>query len=239
MQSQVVELAAERQIALRDQGVLYRFTTQPISSDRWQKFFEQGATSTETRGNIKTVGDEMEAALVSLATDALLSATGYKTAAGAPLAGIEGWRDLIPRAHRLRVGRVLAYADAGASEEAISIGGGRPVALEVLWTANKDGLMERQTVVHRFSEPSFEHERKYRRAAASSVVVGGSRNGKTIWMGAQKALMAIYDELITGVDGYSYNGEELGTPARIAQYMDAYHKCAAAVQLFAEPVIEE
>ena len=41
------------------------------------------------------------------------------------------------------------------------------------------------------------------------------------------------------MDGYSYSGDELGAPARIAQYMDAYHKCAAAVQLFAEPEIEE
>ena len=71
-------------------------------------------------------------------------------------------------------------------------------------------------------------------------MVGGSRNGKTQWLGAQATLADLYDELIVSVEGYTVDG---AAPDRegIVEFMDTYHKVAAVDVLFAPaaPKVEE
>jgi hypothetical protein len=90
-------------------------------------------------------------------------------------------------------------------------------------------------LVHHFANPSFEQERRYRLQSARFAVVGGSKGGKTIYYGAEKTLVEIYDELIQSVEGYTWNGEPVTVPQ---QCMDTSHKVLAALQLFKSPPAE-
>jgi hypothetical protein len=86
---------------------------------------------------------------------------------------------------------------------------------------------------HVFESPTAEQNRRYRRDDSRAQIIGGSRKGTTIFHGAQRALAALYDELIVSVAGYAVNGVALEGREEIARHMDTYHKVAAAAQLFA------
>lgn len=231
-----LDLAGERKIAIRDRGVLYRFTLQRVTGERWLKYFEGIESSSETRGREQFNTIDASSALLSLVGDLLISATGYKIAGDLPITSLENWQQKIPMGHRLAIGNVLTSAAPSTEDgEVVCLGGDRSVEIESLWNADDEGNMARYPrLVHKFKEPSFDHERRYRRDSGRSKVIGGSRTGKTVWMGAQPTLIKIYDELIQGVEGYCYGSDDLGAPGHIVQYMDAHHKVMAARQLFGQ-----
>jgi hypothetical protein len=81
--------------------------------------------------------------------------------------------------------------------------------------------------------PTVEQQRRYSRDMSRSQVIGGSRAGKTRWLGAQATLVDLYDELILSVEGYVANGEPVCDDREmIIASMDTYHKVAAAEALF-------
>ena len=93
---------------------------------------------------------------------------------------------------------------------------------------------------HNFKTPTAEQQRRLSRDSSRSRVVGGARNGKTLWLGAQATLADLYDELIVSVEGYAVDGK---APEReeVIEFMDTYHKVAAVDVLFAPaaPKVEE
>jgi hypothetical protein len=232
----LLDLASERHIAIRDRAVLYRFLLKPVTGDRWLTYFQSIESSSETRGREQFNTIDAGSALLSLVEDLLISAWGYKTPGDQTVSSLEGWKQKIPMGHRMAIGTVLTSAAPSTEDgEVVCLGGDRSVEIESLWNADDKGNMERYPrLVHKFKEPSFDHERKYRRDSGRSKVIGGSRTGKTVWMGSQPTLIKIYDELIQGVEGYCYGDDDLSAPGHIVQYMDAHHKVIATRQLFGQ-----
>jgi len=119
------------------------------------------------------------------------------------------------------------------------------IRLDALWSNSEGGTDKVVGLKHAFGTPTVEQQRRYNRDMSRSQVVGGSRTGKTRWLGAQPTLVELYDELITAVDGYSVNGQVLDfdNPDReaIIRNMDTFHKVVAAEALFTpvQPVFDE
>ena len=108
-----------------------------------------------------------------------------------------------------------------------------PVYLDAIWSAGEDGVMRKfKGLRHNFKSPSSDQQRRISRDSSRSCIIGGSRTGKTQWMGAQATLAEIYDELIVSVDGYTVDGAVPDREA-VIEFMDTYHKVAAVDILFA------
>ncbi|MGC2108232.1 MAG: hypothetical protein WA655_01865 [Candidatus Korobacteraceae bacterium] len=235
---QSLELAGERRIAIKDHGKLLRFTLQPITREMWLKYFDAIVSTSENRGREQLNTFDAASPLLAMVAGSLSDASGYKLPEGVKqLSDIPDWKAKLPFSHRTAIGQVLTNvttaADADGEEAVIGLDS---VGLEALWNCDDNGVMFLHwPLVHRFSTPSFEHERRYMRDQSRSKVIGGSRTGKTVWMGMQHTLIDLYDKLVTSVDGYTANGNALGSRAKIVQYMDAYHKVVAAQQLFRAP----
>ena len=63
-------------------------------------------------------------------------------------------------------------------------------------------------------------------------MVGGSRAGTTKLLSAHGTMVKLYDELIQGVEGYSFAGRPLATREAVIREMDVVHKAVAVTQLF-------
>jgi hypothetical protein len=234
---QPLELAGERHIAIKDRNHFYRFTLAPIGREMWMKYFDSIVSTSENRNREQLNTFDTSTPLLALVSEALLSADGYKMQE--PISAIPNWKAQLPIGHRLAIGQVLTRVspvDAGSDDEAVALGS-ESVVLESLWNSDANGaMMLHRPLVHHFATPSFEDERRYLRDQSRSKVVGGSRTGKTVWTGVQRALVEIYDGLIQSVEGYSVNGASLaGATKEIPTYMDTYHKVVAAQQLFKAP----
>ncbi|MGB8887116.1 MAG: hypothetical protein WCC87_10365 [Candidatus Korobacteraceae bacterium] len=234
---QALELAGDRRIAIKDRGRLFRFTLAPIGREMWLKYFDSIVSTSENRGREQHNTFDTTSPLLAMVGEAITDASGYKLPEGAAkLADVADWKAKLPFSHRAAVGSVLtnvgAMADDGGEEGVIGLD---TVSLEALWSCDDNGVMFlHRPLVHRFTTPSFEHERRYMRDQSRSKVIGGSRTGKTVWTGVQRTLVEIYDELVVSVSGYALNSSPLG-PGQITQYMDTYHKVVAAQQLFRAP----
>jgi len=239
---QPLELAGERHIAIKDRGKLYRFTLSPITRELWMKYFDGIVSTSENRGDEQINVLDAGSPLLALVNEALIGAGGYKLPEGTgQINEIADWKAKLPFAHRLAVGQVLTRVAQSArfeDDEEAMMPGIDSVRLEALWNCDLNGVMALyRPLVHNFQTPQFEHERRYMRDQARSKVVGGSRTGKTVWMGVQRTLAEIYDELIESVEGYTFDGSRLGHP-NITRCMDTYHKVVAARQLFSAPQLD-
>jgi hypothetical protein len=238
-----IELAQPRVIVIDDRGFSYKLTVGRISKKAWLKYFEGIHSASEHQNGELVESFDATSARVELVTKELIDAEGY--ASSTPITSIANWQEQIPLRHRLTVGGVLVSARHSAyiaPENAPLPLGVETVFLDAVWAADEHGMMrEYQVLCHRFRTPSGEHQRRYARDSSRSRVIGGSRSGKTIYMGAQATLIDLYDELIESVEGYVVNGQELIGHEAIAREMDAYHKVVAAAQLFAPaaPKVEE
>jgi hypothetical protein len=153
---------------------------------------------------------------------------------------VQAWLEKLPPAHLVSVANVLRNVSREKNVEAITLGSER-IELSAVWGVTEDGkgMFKRSGLVHHFNTPSIDHQRRYSRESSRSVVVGGSRTGKTIWRGVQSTLVAIYDELVTGVEGYELGSETELNVDEIRASMDSYHKIAAAEALFAIATVDE
>ena len=240
-----IDLAAPRSIVIRQAGRAYTFHIRPITEQDWFAYFDSIVTTSERKGNDVVRRSDAGAAGVTLVEKVLTGAEGYRLPPGqTSLTGLDGWESKIPMQHRLAIAEVLLNVSAielGESDDALLIGS-EAVALEALWSADEQGNIRKHApLVHVFDTPSADHQRKYLRDASRSRIVGGSRQGRTVWQGAQRTLAALYDELIQDVQGYVWGSSSLACADRteIARRMDTRHKVAAAEKLFAPAVAED
>ncbi len=238
-----IDLARPRTIVLTDRGHRYTLTVGPIAKKQWLAYFA-GIESTSEIVNGKRVDSFVSAgARLELATSAIVDADGYNVPSGRTVTELESWQQLIPSAHRMAVGNLLVEVGQSAADDEYAITlGFEVVTLDAVWTWNgADAMDQVRSLRHVFGTPTVEHQRRYNRDMSRSVVVGGSRTGKTQWLGAQNTLVELYDELITSVSGYLVDGHTLEDRDEIVSRMDTYHKVAAATALFtpAAPVIAE
>lgn len=228
---QVIDLSANRTVVLSDRKHQYSFTLARIGASQWLKYFESVVSTSEQQGGSLVRTFDNSKARLDLVESALVSATGY---AGRPIEELTEWKSLLPLSHRMAIANLLLDVKSIDPDEddAITLGS-ETVRLQAVWSANDQGQMQSYSnLVHRFRTPTWEHQRKFQRAGARSKVVGGSRSGKTVWMGAQRELASLYDELIQSVSGYCSGFDQLQSTDRVIQEMDVYHKVAAAEQLF-------
>ena len=234
MPDQNIDLAQPRTLALTDRGHVYTFTVNPIPKKAWLQYFSGIESTSETiEGKVVNSFDSTGARLI-LASSVLSNATGYKFFGHDLITGVAGWQDLLPSAHRLAVSNMLTSVDRSSAteDEPITLGV-EAVRLNALWSWNSgDASMNLVSgLTHIFSVPTVEQQRRYNRDMSRSQVVGGSRTGKTRWLGAQATLAQLYDELIQDVEGYRVGDQPLHDRDRIVEKMDTYHKVVATEAL--------
>ncbi len=238
-----IEFKAPRIITIEDRGKHFNLTLARITKKQWLRYFEGILSTTENQSGKRVDIFDSSAARLELVEQSLIMAVGYALPSGkSDVTEIEGWKSQLPLSHRLGVANAIISVSPSeiSSDDSIALGQ-ESVYLDAIWSASDDGIMRRfHGLRHNFTTPSAEQQRRLSRDSSRSRVVGGSRHGKTQWLGAQATLADLYDELIVSVDGYTVDGE---TPDRdaIVEYMDTYHKVAAADMLFAPaaPKVEE
>jgi hypothetical protein len=236
-----IDLSQNRVFAFESGKRKYTMTIKPITKAMWLKYFA-GIVSTQELTPEGDTASSFDAtgARVELLESVLIDATGY-TREGVNLGDTEGWQSKLPIGHRRAVADLLVAVEsvppALTEEEAVQELGVQTVVLKATWTAGDDGKMHQVTgLKHVLREPTAAHQVRYSRAFSQSIVVGGSRTGQTRWLGAQKELIEMYDELIESTDGYVVNGNWDQDGVKAA--MDCYHKVAAVSALFTPVEVE-
>jgi hypothetical protein len=238
-----IELKAPRIIVIEDRGKQYVFTVARILKKQWLRYFDAILNISENQGGKRVDSFDSSTAQISLVEESLITASGYTLPEGkTAIDQVDGWKTMLPVSHRLGVGRALIAVSASqpTDEDAIALGQ-ESVYLDATWGVGEDGKMCRyHGLRHNFTVPTAEQQRRFARDNSRSRVVGGSRTAKTQWLGAQATLAELYDELIMSVEGYTVGGAAPDRDA-IVEYMDTYHKVAAADLLFAPaaPKVEE
>lgn len=230
-----IELAEPRVLTIKDRGNDFTLRVSRIPSKPWKRYFEGILSTSEMIDGKRVDSYDSSAARLELLEGQLLDATGYGS-----LEAVVDWRQKLPLSHRLAASNLLvAVSSAEPPNESRIALGAETVYLSAVWGADQAGKMRKFSgLEHRFRTPSAEHQRTFSRAASRSRIVGGSRQGKTVWIGAQQALMDLYDELIQAVEGYEVHGKPLGEDrASIVEWMDGYHKVAAADRLFSPAAV--
>ena len=238
-----IELNKPRVIVFDHRKRSYQLTIKVISDKEWLRYFEGIESTSENQEGQQVNFFDSSAARVALLERNLIGAAGYPEG----VTDTQNWQQLLPMSHRLSASNALVQVgkSADAEDDEVFSLGFENVFLDAVWTANDagDGMIKFHKLRHQFRTPTAEHQRRFSRDAGRSRIVGGSRTGKTQWLGGQPTLIKLYDELIENVDGYSVDGASLlGAPKdKIVLHMDAYHKVAAANELFspAAPLTEE
>ena len=230
-----IELTKPRVIPITDRGHTYTLTVSPISKKQWLDYFA-GIVSTSENVNGKTIESfDATGAKLALMNKILIDATGYRVKGDGNLTSQPNWQELIPANHRIAACNTLVTVThtVQPDEEPILLGA-ETVSIDPLWgSMGHAGVFKVIGLKHTFDTPTVEQQRRYSRDRSRSQVVGGSRNGKTRWLGAQATLAEIYDELIQSVEGYTVDGAPLIEKAAIIGFMDTYHKVFAVESLFA------
>jgi hypothetical protein len=235
MQSEnLIDLRKPRVIVIEDRGHSYTLTVAPITRKRWIEYFRGIVSTSEFVKGSLTDSFDSSGARLALVNDTLIDADGYLINGVMRVTEIDGWKNLIPVSHRVTVGNVLTMVERSAEDESPIMLGGEVVCLDAVWGRHASGAMQKvRGLRHTFASPSVEQQRRYSRDKSRSQVIGGSRYGKTRWLGAQATLAELYDELILSVEGYAINGVPLDDDRdQIIESMDTYHKVAAAESLF-------
>jgi|SRR6185437_14052695 len=234
-----IELTQPRVIAIDDHGKKYQLTVARITQKQWQRYFDAIQSTSENQGGKRVDSFDSTSGRLALVESALIDAKGYTSRE--PITSISEWQKKLPLSHRAGVGSALTDVSRSEAEgDAITLGR-ETIYLDAVWSADSNGIMRKfRGLRHSFQTPTAEQQHRYSRDASRSVLVGGARNGKTRWLGPQSTLLALYDELVLEVDGYTVNGEVLDRDGAIAN-MDGYHKVAAAAELFspAAPDVSE
>ncbi len=84
-------------------------------------------------------------------------------------------------------------------------------------------------LVHKFQSPSKDQRLAFQHLHSENVIVRGNRGGgdKVVLPSRMKGILAIYDSLIVGVEGYAIAGRAPRDPEEVVLFMDAQHKVAA------------
>jgi hypothetical protein len=234
----VVDLSAQRSIVLKQRGLDFTLTLRPITKEDWFAYFDKITITAEQRGRETIRTTQAGAAGIELVDKIIVGAEGYPLPEGVTaLTEVADWQTKLPLSHRLSVLDVLLDVRAvELADDEPFLFDRETVCMEALWSADEAGNMHRVTGLrHVFQTPSTEHYRSYMSQISRSVVVGGSRSGRTVYSGAQRVLCDIYDDLIKEIHGYSFNG----STNVWSDAMDTRHKVVAAERLFAAVEAEE
>ena len=224
-----LDLTKGRVIAITDRKRAFTLTLKPIEKKAWLRYFAAIVNTQElVDGELQQTYDSSGPRLELLEAH-LVDATGY-TKEGEDIKATAAWQSKLPMRHRRAAADLLVDCEVvkPSDEDELPALGTETVTLAATWTA-VDGHMQKFTgLQHIFRSPTAEHQKRYSRAMSRSVITGGSRTGKTNWLGAQDVLIEIYDELIEGTSGYDYGLGDGWDKSK----MDAYHKVTAAQALF-------
>lgn len=234
----LLPLDQPRVIAIRDGKHAYTFHFRRISQADWQRYFERIVFKARNEGTKQITTIDVEYAALDLFQRTLERVEGFT----GDFATRSGWQERIAPRYAYRPAMTLV--DVGPSKEGDDEACNPEqiaVSLDAVWSRSTVGQMAKyQGLVHRFAPPSVEQKRRYYNAGSQSTVIGGTRNGTTIYGKRHQVLLDVYDELILDVEGYGIGGHELHAPEEIRREMDAYHKFIAAQQIFIplQPALE-
>lgn len=221
-----------RVIALKDGKFTYTFTFARITQQDWIKHFESYRFSTREEGGGRVRIVDMDTAGVELVQQTVQKVEGY----AGNFMNVDRWREKILPRHAIALGWMLRAVSRSEGESDSPIDPERvEIGLDAVWSQTKPGdqTTAYRGLKHWFAAPTVEQQKRVLRAGASSTVIGGSKNPTTVYALKHRVLLALYDELILGVDGYSVGGHPLGTDRdAIKREMDGYHKLEAVQQLF-------
>jgi hypothetical protein len=235
---QSVDLAQNRILVIRQNGLRYSLTASPIPETVWLESFFDAITAFVTCGSdSRESHTDARSAGVALLEKVAIEAQGYPHLADAP-----DWQSKVPLAHRVTFSEMLVEAYELDDDEPIlrPTNGTRAVRLQALWGAVGAGSMCRhRDLVHHFKAPSVQQKGRYHAARAGvRRAVSGARRGSPVILSPveplqARTLVALYDELVLRVEGYAFNGEPLPEDrVQIKAHMDAFHKVQAARPLF-------
>lgn len=236
----LLPLDGERAVTFKDRGWPYTFYFPRLSQSDWELYFNGLVVEFETSGREQRRVVDIETSAAEMVRAKVQRVEGYQSKRDAP-EDAEKWRAILPPGHLTAAGTLLRQVDQHDEDPDRPFDlEHREVMLRAAWGVAKPGSMNYYTgLVHRFRPPTAEHLRKYKRASAETRVVGGSRTGRTILRGQHKLLLTFYDELIAGVDGYSFGGRAIASAEEAKREMDALHKVEAVRVLFEAPEIED
>jgi hypothetical protein len=229
MPETLLDLTAPRVITLQDRGRTFTITCRPVEKADWLAYFAALRVTSEQTAEGRISTNDYQTASLVLAERVIVTVEGYTVAGGGALVDLPGWQTRIPLAHRFQVG--ITLADAGASEqldEFVIHPEGEEISLDAVWPGADGKMLRFNGLKHIFKTPTATHHKRYRDASSRSLAVGGSRTGRTVYLGAHATLCDLYDELILSVDGYAIGDQALTTdkPLILAR-MDAFHKLVA------------
>ncbi len=246
----MLPLDAQRAVTFKDGKFPYTFYFSRITQRDWERYFEGITYTSHHEGKAQVTVLELDLPGIELVERKLERVEGYEpgpastshasTSHGVPappFTATPGWQSrLLPRHTRPAAWLLRAVSPSSAEDERPIDPFCAEVRLDAAWGMSAPGRMASyKGLVHRFSPPTLEHKRSFYFAGSVTRVVGGSRHGKTIHSLRHKLLLALYDELILAVEGYSVAGQPLLDPPQIRREMDAYHKVKAVELLFVAP----
>jgi len=225
--------AAERTICWRNtQGQVRRHVFRRIGVDHWNGYFSRIAMESDRTSRMI----DTSSAALWLYREAAVRADGFSVRGGGSLTELPNWQERIPMGQRIQAVEMLSAAERSCEVEETMI---EPdcelVRLDATWNedAGAAGSMRRfMGLVHRFTPPTAAHQQRFSRELSRSLLVGGSRDAKTVYPVKQKVLVKLYDELIQTVEGYGVKGGPLSGREEIVKEMDLFHKVAAVGELF-------
>ncbi len=225
-----IDLAQGPVATLIDAGHAYTFYFNRITEADWERYFSGVIYTSHNEGKASVQILDMDSPGIDLAESKLDRVEGYR----GQFMSKPGWQKIMPPRHMRPVSWLIRAVNAmEENDEQAFDPECIECKLEALWGMEKPGaMMQYSGLTHRFNHVSPEQKHRFYRAGATSKIVGGSRNGKTVHSVRYKVLLRIYDELIISVDGYCLNGKPLESPDEIRREMDAYHKVKAVEQLF-------
>jgi hypothetical protein len=239
-ESSLLDLSApERTVKLRSGEKRYVHVFNPPTAEDWLEFERRARATQIFRGDeVETVTRLREAAL-ALWEKRINRVDGYTPSAAGDFAGI-------PSEHRIQavLGLDRVELNTEDTEAATEDTETKVVVLQARWNGEFFPAL-----VHRFKRPLVEHELRFSEAAARSTIVlprgPRLRNGKPDKDAAIESrrlpslptLIALYDEMIVGVEGYADGNSKLEIRNSVIAKMDAPHKSAAVRALFATEAV--
>jgi len=229
-----LELSEPRRIRLHDRSHAFTIICRRLEPADWAVFFGATSMSSEQRGAERISISDFDTPRAMLAERVITSAEGYKVEGEVELTSLPNWVTRLPLGHRQMIGAQLAGARVSEAGDLMILSEGECITIDSPWSidAETGKMVAYQGLQHRLKTPSAEHQRRYNRASSRSIIVGGGRNGRTIYPGSQDVLVELYDELIMSVDGYSWKGLPVSGVPQIRDTMDGWHKFTVAQALF-------
>lgn len=201
------------------------FSFRRINDKDWRSCLEAVISRIETKGGERTTIETSEPALADLAQKTMLKVTVNNEEK--PLAAV---------APRFLVAAGLALKMAHAEvDEASLLSEFTTVKVTALWSRDDEGKMSSyDELLHRFKQPTIEQLRRYKMGVSRVRTSGTATDGVTEYPSRLAIALALYDELIVEVEGYSVRDADLARvkAEEVGRNMDGFHKAITVRALF-------